>query len=184
MSRLDDELKMAFRREPAPNGFTERVMERVLQQQVEMESRRQKSWFRLLIGWLGGGNRRMLELAALALLLIAIGLIAYGVFHVPQPEQIAKAEPGQGPAKLPDSVPTQPPGPVEKMAQQGPAVTTVRTGRSFSPRPRHQTHVKAAPSVEAEAAKEQVMLALHIASSTLGDAQRSVQEDEDYRKSR
>lgn len=180
MSRLDDELKMAFRRQPAPAGFADKVMESIAAQRPVRESREPGRWWRSLFGWFGGN--RLLQAAVVAMLLIAIVVVAYRMFAIPPVRQMARGNervetpPPEGPATRP-GLPTDP---VRDQRTSNTADSPAVTSRvRVPPRRPEVTHAD-----EAEAAKEQVMLALQIASSTLADAQRSVQEDENYSKSR
>jgi hypothetical protein len=174
MSRLDDELRMAFRREPAPPGFTENLLERVREGNIQRVSRRRETgWWRLVIGWFEMSNSRLARSAATVLAILVLALLAYkmtprsrerGKTAVIQTPQEPRNEQGASPAPIPPDD-----GIVAGDSQPRP-IKVVTTG---------VRHRLPQPSSEAEAAKEQVMLALHIASSTLGDAQRLVREGEE-----
>jgi hypothetical protein len=189
MSRLDDELKMAFRREPAPPGFTDKVMERIAARRLEHDSREHVNWWRSLPAWFSA--TRLLRAAAVAMLLVAIVLVAYRMLAVSPVQQVARDTEGEGaqPPVRQSSGPTRSPeaATARETAEPGLQPTTksnsVRRASQVSVRvPRRRPEVT--PPDQAEAAREQVMLALQIASSTLAGAQRSVQEDEDYSKSK
>lgn len=178
MSRLDDELKLAFRREPAPTDFTDRVIQRVRLERRPSVVQQSSGWWRQLIRWFDTRNLRLVQVGAVALLLIALLAVAYRISHVTPPAETAVDNPGV--QSKPEPIPLTPVTPVPSVSPDL-SVVPVRTPTTQPPRIRH---IQNAPSSEAEAAKEQVMLALQIASSTIGDAQRSVQEGEEFAKSK
>jgi hypothetical protein len=190
MNRLEEELRLAFRREPAPAGFVEKVVERVAREPVKPRSRLLDRWRRALIGWFEFSRPGLRGAVAAAVILLAVGLFAFWLTRSGQRPGTSTAQ--ETAQKQPEN-PTQP-GTADQTGSQ----STVgderngsnRTGRNdfvHSAR-RGRTHQDSKmshaaertqhhPSTEAEAAKERVMLALQIVSSTLGDARRSVQED-------
>lgn len=73
MSRLDDELKIAFRRqEPSPD-FTARLIERINSSPAPRPDFRQR-----LAAWFSMPRFRWVAIGATAVMLIAIGVAEYG----------------------------------------------------------------------------------------------------------
>jgi hypothetical protein len=196
MNRLEEELRLALRREPAPAGFVEKVVDRVAREPMRPRSRLLDRWRRALLGWFEFSPFGMRAAVAAAVILLAVGLFA---FWLTRSGQRTRTSTPQETAQTPPQNPTQP-GTVDKGSQSTVGDERIGSDRSSvknefvhsaSKRRTHQEsklsnaseRIQHHPSTEAEAAKEQVMLALQIASSTLGDARRSVQE-EDSRRSR
>ena len=175
MSRLDDELRKAYRRQQPADDFTARLLERVSQ----LPAPRAKWWQRLAT-LLDPPKLRWVAIGVTASLLLAIGAAQYRRLNqVVQIEndKVAKTE-------LPETgKPTQPtaptPGPQtsnESIPASKPmykAGSRSASSRLATTRVRHDRELKA----EGEAAKETLMLALSIASSALSDAQKAVHDD-------
>lgn len=179
MSRLDDELRKAFKREQPSVDFTARLLERVALQPTP-----KARWWQRLAMLLEPPKLRWVAIGVTASLLLAIGAAQYSRLHqvvVNDDGQIAKNEPSpeasgkdavkQGSDHYPwaprDSVNPQP-APIIKRA--APSSTNHRLAQA-----RHQEDREL--RAEGEAAKEKLMLALSIASSALSDAQKAVRDD-------
>jgi negative regulator of sigma E activity len=186
MSRLDDELKIAFKRKEPSADFAARVLERINQTPAP-----KKNWWQTIVALFEPPRIRWVAIGVAASLLIAIGVAQYRALD----ENRAEAQPGLAQANTEpeaSSVDAKKDSPVvvapdsvdkgEKRRGVAPSRRTVdkrdRVARSAS----NQTRLARAPkdrgvSAEAEAAKERVLFALQIVGSTLGDAQRVIQED-------
>lgn len=179
MSRLDDELKIAFkRREPSPD-FAARVLERINQAPAPEES----FWQRLAAFFAMPARRWATVGLAAAVLLITIGVARYG--EVQQPA----AQVGEGVQAVikPPRVPSN--GVAPTRANSANESTNAPRAIAVNAPRRHHAHratrelvadigkPEPRPSPEAEAAKERVLFALQIASNTLNDAQKAIQED-------
>jgi hypothetical protein len=175
MSRLDDELRKAFRREQPPGDFTARVLERVARQPEP-----RPGWLPRLAAFFEPPKLRWAAIGATAGLLLAIGAIQYSRLE----HKVANQPPKVSQVLPPENHET-------KNAVNPPANNAESTGASKSPpSPRvspgaSRRHALSAARLDvdremkarAEAAKEKLMLALSIASATLNDAQRAVHDD-------
>jgi hypothetical protein len=190
MSRLDDELKVAFKRKDPPADFVARVLARL----DEPAPARKVSWRERIVSFFGMPDLRLAAAAAAALLMIAV---AAALYLMPRQgagdgaPQLAGSE--TAPAKAVERVNTNAgktedvtPGTtrqddVSAVATDQPSrrsvrkITHVKHSRNLAARERGPRFEKASP--EAEAAKEKVLFALQIASDTLNDVQRVIQKD-------
>lgn len=170
MSRLDDELKIAFRRqEPSPD-FTARLIERINSSPEPSPSLRQR-----LAAWFSMPRFRWVAIGATAVMLIAIGASQYGRLRqttVKESGKIAAVNPaimgvdqinGWG-----DNAPK-----LAVIKRPGTNIHEPRKTRANGVAIRREPR----PSPEAEAAKERVLFALQIASATFNDAQKAIQDD-------
>ena len=175
MSRLDDELRIAFKLEQPPADFTARVLERAARQ-----SQPRLSWWQRLAALLEPPKLRWVAIGVTASLLLAIGAAQYSRLAqkvVTDDGKISKTIPAQhvdnkpvvnseaGGSKLEAPKPATQPEPKIKRAPQRPELATTRLKANQALR------------AEAEAAKDKLMLALSIASTTLSDAQKAVHDD-------
>ncbi|HWC76726.1 MAG TPA: hypothetical protein VG778_04655 [Blastocatellia bacterium] len=180
MSRLDDELKNAFRAEEPSSDFTDRVMKAVAAAPPP-----KKHWWHELRDRFAHSNGRWVALAVAATLLIALAASQYRKPQVTGQEQAraVEVEPAK-PAPTPEKVIPAP----ESVA---PAYEKVdNANRKRRPTPRHHqerlvnndaqvvTATQPAPKSEGEIAKEKLMLALHIASASLNEAQKMTRATE------
>ena len=195
MSRLDDELKIAFQRQEPSADFAARVLARI--NEAPAPPVRLTIWQRLarMFAMPGLGYAAV---GAMALLLIIIGIALLrsqrtaGVEN--NPPQVAGSSgnptsdkpgtdsttPGQSlPGKAASGTPEDGPNAATRS-------TTARHQAEPSPRPggghrqiHHHAPVVAnqAPSAEAEAAKEKVLFALQLTSDMLNDAQRAISDE-------
>ena len=178
MSRLDDELKVAFQRqEPSPD-FAARVLARI--NEAPAPQARPGVWQRLAAvfavpAW------RYAAAGAAALLLVLIGIALLRPHQTPtggnEPLAVSPAE----------SPRTEPNDSDKANGKTAEVNAPPSNGGSSGPRAAHSVRVarhhapviaqQARPSAEAEAAKEKVLSALQITSETLNDVQRAISDD-------
>ena len=173
--RLDDELRKAFKREQPSTDFTMRLLER-----VALETAPRESFWKKLAMLLEPPKLRWVAIGVTASLLLAIGLMQYTrVKPVSVDEKVVAV--------------AEEPGKHENVKDTAHSLTNPSTKGSVSsmapPRIKHpassSTQHRLAQvrqeerelRAEGEAAKETLMLALSIASSTLNDAQKAVHDD-------
>jgi hypothetical protein len=176
MSRLDDELRKAYRLEQPSDDFTARLLERVARQ-PEPKMR----WWQRLATLLDPPKLRWVAIGVTASLLLAIGAAQYSKLNqVVQTEndKVAKTESSESGKTAQPAAPT--PG-VQQIAEKSAptpkpvyrAGSRTANSRLATTKVRQEQELKA----EGEAAKETLMLALSIASSALNDAQKAVHDD-------
>lgn len=177
--RLDDELRKAFKREQPSADFTMRLLERVAQERAPRESFARK--LKKLALLLEPPKLRWLAIGVTASLLLAIGLMQYTrVKTVSVDENLKVAAKAHAPiASDKEATQAQTPDSAEPPAINTPSP---RPKNSFSSSTSHRlTQARRQEErelrAEGEAAKETLMLALSIASSTLNDAQKAVHDD-------
>ncbi len=181
MSRLDDELRKAFRREQPSIGFTARLLEQVARQ-PEPKAR----WWQRLGTLLDPPKLRWVAIGVTASLLLAIGAAQYSrlnqvvvddngkvATNVAPPEEGIKTT--QHAAAPPGSDGVQPNSASSGAPSKPPLRGDSRPKNHRLAQARHQQDLEL--RAEGEAAKEKLMLALSIASSALSDAQKAVHED-------
>jgi hypothetical protein len=177
--RLDDELRKAFKREQPLEGFTARILEQVALEGTPRES----PWMKLkkLAMLLEPPKLRWVAIGVTASLLLTIGLMQYSsmkTIGVDEKLTIAATDPardsnGKEEAHSPSNpsrAPVKNP-PAPRLRNAGSSSINHRVTQL---RHQEQRELRAA---EGEAAKETLMLALSIASSTLNDAQKAVHDD-------
>jgi len=177
MSRLDEELRNAFRGEPPPADFTARVLKRIAQQPAP-----RPRWWQRLATLLEPPKLRWVAIGVTASLLLAIGAAQYSKLRPAAVTDTAKV------ASVPDSDEANSPTvtPDRDNPRQGLA--------TLAPKPDQNIKRGAASSkghrvalaryekerelrAEGEAAKQKVMLALSIASATLNNAERAIRDE-------
>jgi anti-sigma-K factor RskA len=170
MSRLDDELKIAFRRqEPSPD-FTARLIERINSSPAPRPDFRQR-----LAAWFSMPRFRWVAIGATAVLLVAIGVAEYGRLH-----QTTVKDDGKLTAVNPAGTGVDQ---INEWGNKAPKVDASERPRTHLREPRKfrlnavAIRREPQPSPEAEAAKERVLFALQVAGATLNDAQRAIQDD-------
>jgi hypothetical protein len=180
MSRLDDELRMAFRREQPSVDFTDRVLERIARQPVP-----KLKWWQTLAALFQPPKLRWVAIGVTAALLVAIGAAQYAKLHpaviddsgkragAPKAEGGSNAA-GDDSVGTPDAIHQAPapklePKPQRKIERH---LVAVSSRKPHNARPKDRVI-----NPEGEAAKEKVMLALHITSETLNEAQRAIRDD-------
>jgi hypothetical protein len=172
MSRLDDELRNAFKRHQPPADFTVRVLERIARQPEPRPS----LWQRLA-ALVEPPKMRWVAIGVTAALLIAIGAAQYSRLTSKAVDDTGKLSQAAPPEEKKAAVN---PGEVDADITHPNAVAVPK--KHTLPLKRHQlatARVEKDPGVksEAEAAKDKLMLALSIASSALNDAQKAVHDD-------
>jgi hypothetical protein len=178
MSRLDDELKVAFRRKEPSMDFVARVLERINEVPAP-----KKNWWQTLARFFEPPKLRWVAIGVAASLLFVIATGGYRLLrHEPVEEgtEVASTdhqpETGGADTNKDESV-------VASVAPDKNAPKQITKKRDVAARSaRNQARLaglrKEPPvSREAEAAKERVLFALQIAGSTLSDAQKMIQED-------
>lgn len=184
MSRLDDELRNAFRREEPPVDFTARLLER-----VALRPAPKVRWWQRLAMLLEPPKLRWVAIGVTASLLLSIGAVQYNKMRlvaVGVGDEVAKIdappEAGSTPGVNPEIAN---PSPTEVIITQKAAPKFIKrsapsgtTQRLALVRFQKERELKEHElTVEGEAAKEKLMLALSIASSALSDAQKAVHDD-------
>ena len=177
MSRLDDELRNAFRREPPPADFTARVLERIAQQPAP-----RPRWWQRLATLLEPPKLRWVAVGVTASLLLAIGAAEYSklrraevsdntvIANVPAPRGANTAAVAPDRDNRGQDLATLAPNPAPNV-KRGAASSKVR--RLALARYQKERELRA----EGEAAKQKVMLALSIASATLNNAERAIRDE-------
>jgi hypothetical protein len=185
MSRLDDELKLIYgHKEPSPD-FTSRVMQQVAARQTAAPPAPEKSLWQSLLELARPPKFRLAAAGFAACLLVAFLALQYARREEPAARErmvIAQTQApspdlGAGANSRADASPGNRPE-VVAPPKRGPArermARAAQNNRHAKKRVREEP-IDEKALAEGEAAKEKVMLALQIASSTLNEAQRIVQ---------
>jgi len=180
MSRLDDELRIAFKREEPSADFVMRILARLDEPQpVEKLS----FWQRLALvfappafRWVAFGTAAALIVAVVSMWQLASRPAAFDRTPELATSQVAPANGGDEINKSP--LPANSNKVIIEPGKQAPASNGSKVGL---PR-RHRSNFiarHAAPKVdpEAEAAKQQVLFALRVANEAMNDVQRVIQQD-------
>lgn len=177
MSRLDDELRKAFRREQPSVDFTQRLLE-----QVAMQPLPKARWWQRLAMLLEPPKLRWVAIGVTASLLLAIGAAQYqrlnrAVTEVNNQHATGSQAPPASPATEDLEKKS---APIRQDSVAARPDTVVR--HSAKPPVRHRALVASTQKAEelkseGEAAKEKLMFALAIASSALSEAQKAVHDD-------
>ena len=166
MSRLDDELKIAFRRqEPSPD-FAARLLERINTSPAPRPGFRQR-----LAALFEMPRFRLAAIGATAVMVVAIGAAGYIRLNqatVKESGMIAAVNSADAGMDLTNVWPK----PVARK-QSGSNTHEPRKSRANVVAVRRE----ARPSPEAEAAKVRVLFALQVAGSTLNDVQKAIHYD-------
>jgi hypothetical protein len=93
MSRFDDELKLALRREEPSPDFTDRVMARIAELQKQEKPGEEAGWLRRLAEFFQPPQMRWAMAGAMAILLVIAG---FGVHHRRESERRRLAEIAEG----------------------------------------------------------------------------------------
>jgi hypothetical protein len=177
MSRLDDELRNAFRREAPPDDFTERLLARVAQQPVP-----QPRWWQKLAVLFEPPKLRWVAIGVTASLLLAIGAAQYSrlqkvelndsgkIAVSPSPEPVVSPDKRAGDESPKAALTSDHAVPHRAMRKANPSINH-RLAAAQNQKEKEEFR-KAG-----EAAKEKLMLALEIASSALNDAQKAIHDD-------
>lgn len=176
MSRLDDELRAAFRRVEPSSDFAERVIGR-----INNPPAAKLSLWRRLKSFLEPPVARWVAFGVATSLVVAIFAAQYTQFQEATPEH--QAAPGIAEQKTPEvrtdpiaPLPEKPGAPTVKQQTLKPQQVKHRatSNRNLIARQRKERRHK----LEAEQAKEQLLLALQIASTTLNEANKMVRGDD------
>ena len=168
MSRLDDELRKAFRRETPSADFAERVLKAVAAAPAP-----KRKWWDELLSLLATPKVRLVAVGVAVSLLIVLWA-TQSQRPVPGPDKKdSRAEVEKQVSPAPDNNPAAP----KEVANNG-----TEKDQVVPQHPRHSSikpkrHVSERPEVaksEGEITKEQMMLALHIASASFNEAQRMI----------
>jgi hypothetical protein len=171
MNRLDDEIRNAFRREQPPAEFTARVLQRIALQPAP-----RPRWWQRLATLLEPPKLRWMAIGMTATLLLAIGATQYSKLHravINDSTSVAQAPPT---VETPNTTKEN-----DRPKPESVAVKNPRIGRRDSSidhqlavtRYRKREQLRA----EGEAAKQKLMLALSIASTTLNNAERAIRDE-------
>jgi len=172
MNRLDDELRNAFRREQPPAEFTVRVLQRIALQPAP-----KARWWQRLATLLEPPKLRWVAIGVTATLLLAIGATQYWKLHrevVNDTTIVAKALPSVDTANATKESDRPKTAIVVSKKDQ----TVRRRTSSIDHRlalARYYKHEQL--RAEGEAAKQKLMLALSIASTTLNNAERAIRDE-------
>lgn len=176
LNRLDDELQKAFKREQPSADFTMRVLA-----QVALERAPRESWWKKLAMLLEPPRLRWVAIGVTASLLLAVGAMQYSRMRQVAVDDSVKVATNDSAvdASSKDTVnhssevPAQDPV-IRTQAPRAKLAAASSTHRRIAQTRHNETRELQA---EGEAAKETLMLALSIASSTLSDAQKAVNDD-------
>jgi hypothetical protein len=176
MSRLDDELKFALRREQPSPDFADRVLERITRGEIQRPTVWQK-----VLAFFPAQPFRLVTATAAAALLIAFGLWLYPQFEKKSVDSGGlQAQENSAHESVPAPKSAEPTG-TEKPREE---VVPLPRRQHRSPRI-VQSQVQAVrhrkekiEKTEGEIAKERLMLALQIASAKLNEAQKLVQNED------
>jgi hypothetical protein len=177
MSRLDDELRNAFRRELPPADFTARLLERIGQQPAP-----RPRWWQKLAMLLEPPKLRWVAIGVTASLLLAIGAAQYSKLRRPAVNDNATVAsvPGSDEASNPTVTPDR------DNRRQNLATPTPKPGQNIKRGTASSNGHRAALAryqkerelrAEGEAAKQKLMLALSIASTTLNNVERAIRDE-------
>jgi hypothetical protein len=186
MSRLDDELRAAFRRVEPSSDFAERVIGR-----INNPPAAKLSLWRRLKSFLEPPVARWVAFGVATSLVVAIFAAQYTQFQEATPEH--QAAPGIAEQKAPEEkTPEVRTDPIAPLPEK-PGAPTVKQ-QTVEPQTLKQQQVKHRATsnrnliarqrkerrhtLEAEQAKEQLLLALQIASTTLNEANKMVRGDD------
>ena len=187
MSRLDDELKIAFKREEPPPDFAARVLERINstpapQQISPQRSLPRQSFWRRLADLFSIAEPRWIAIGVAAALLVAIGAAQYMRLHRAPVEEGSKVEALSATPNPTSATSDQTSATASNSQNVVKRVLPIKrrgANRLVQPEGRATTvaiRKQQRPSPEAEAATERVLFALQIAGATLNDAQKAIQD--------
>ena len=171
MNRLDDELKNAFRREQPSAEFTARVLQRIALQPAQ-----RPRWWQRLATLLEPPKLRWVAIGVTATLLLAIGATQYAKLH-------RGAVSNTSLVAIPPSVDT--PNATKESDRPKTEIVVSKKDQTVRRRTSSIDHRLALARyykheqlrAEGEAAKQKLMLALSIASTTLNNAERAIRDE-------
>ena len=169
MSRLDDELRQAFRRETPSADFAERVMKAVAAAPAP-----KRRWWDELLSLLAKPRVRLVAVGVAASLLILLWAAQSRRIQTPGRNENYTANKGASPVvPAPDTIQATPKETPKDDSEKHAVITQPRQQHVRKNAQSSVPRLEVAKS-EGEIAKEQLMLALHIASASLNEAQRLV----------
>jgi len=172
MNRLDDELRNAFRREQPPAEFTARVL-----QQIARRPAPRPRWWQRLAMLQEPAKLRWVAIGATATLLLAIGTTQYSRLHRGAVNDTSIVANSSSPSfdtanATKESDRVTPEDVVSKKVQRiRPRASSVDHRLALA-----RYHKQEQLRAEGEAAKQKLMLALSIASTTLNNAERAIRD--------
>ena len=196
MSRLDDELRLIYGRKEPSHDFTDRVMERIAQQSAPRKSHARLGWWQQFAEMFTLPKVRWVTAGFAASLVIAVLAAQYGrtpqVANEPGEAVAASngaansgaANTGSANSGMPSgagrqAVVTPTPERLHANVKQPQPVAVKRNIRAPQRvKERQKPQVRDENLIaKGEAARQRLLLALQIASSTLGEAQRIIHDD-------
>ncbi|HEV8485986.1 MAG TPA: hypothetical protein VGV87_20755 [Blastocatellia bacterium] len=172
MSRLDDELRKAFRRETPSADFAERVLKAVAAAPVP-----KRKWWDELLSLLATPKVRLVAVGVAVSLLVVLWATQSKRVQVPdKTDSRAEVEKQVSPGPA-DKNPAAPNEVANNVTEKDQVVPQHPRHSPIKPR-RHVSERREVAKSEGEIAKDQLMLALHIAGASLYEAQRMVKAGE------
>ena len=173
MSRLDYELRKAFRRETPSADFAERVLKAAAAAPPP-----RRKWWDELLSLLATPKVRLVAMGVAVSLLVVLWATQSNRVQVPDKKDSRTVVEKQViPAPAPDNF-TAAPKEVAKSGTEKDVVPQHSPHRSIKPKGQASERRPEVAKSEGEIAKEQLMLALHIAGASLYEAQRMVKAGE------
>lgn len=176
MSRLDDELRNAFRREQPPADFLARVLDR-----AALQPEPRASWWRRLAMLLGTPRLRWVAIGVTASLLLAVSATQFNRSHKSAIDERGRVAVAPQHSQDDNNGAVDPkrgnPGNDERLSPASQEKLKPRSASASHRRALARNDRQNVTIAEAEAAKQKLMLALYIASATLNDAEKAVHDD-------
>jgi hypothetical protein len=176
MSRLDDELRNAFKRQDPSADFTARVLA-----QVARQPEPRAPWWRRVAALLEPPKLRWVAVGVAASILLAIGIAQWSKLNQSsndkQTTEQATTTDNTSPAIAGSDHSTDEVQPTTVTSKPNGTETPRKPVRRRATSTRADLAREAEMRAEGEAAKEKLMVALSIASSALNDAQKAVHDD-------
>ena len=168
MSRLDDDLRQAFRRQTPSADFTERVLKAVAAAPAP-----KRNWWDELLSLLVKPRVRLVAVGVAASLLILLWAAQSRRIQTPGPNENSTADNGSSVVPAPDTNHATPKETPKDNSDKHAVIAQPRQHHVRKNAQASEPKLEVAKS-EGEIAKEQLMLALHIAGASLNEAQRLV----------
>jgi hypothetical protein len=175
MSRLDDELRIALRREEPSQGFADRVM-----RQIAAPAARKRSLWQALVSLVAPPRMRWVAVGVSASLIVAVSLLQLGRNQRPAGGEIIEAVPpvaatARAPLPAPPAGGSKDGGQAAAPDKAPAAVKNIKRRASRPAVTAQRTPAQLAHKRKGEAARDKLLLALRIASETLHETQRLIQ---------
>ncbi|MFL6273858.1 MAG: hypothetical protein ACJ74G_01505 [Blastocatellia bacterium] len=177
MSRLDEELKIAFQRREPSADFAARLLARLDEAPARLAP---PSLWQRLAGLFALPTWRFAAAGAMAVLLVAVGVILWRAPRTTDTGLGASSvtatidKPGSSAPEIDQKTATNSTATNLVVASSAPPSAGSRVPIHHRP----AVVAKHVPSAEAEAAKEKVLFALQITSETLNEVQRIISDDQ------